>query len=60
MKKALPYLLASLIVYFCFSFILWELNPQLWERGIRLGFIFSSICAVVITHCVMEIIKIKD
>jgi hypothetical protein len=59
MIKALPYLLASLLIYLSFSFIMWELNPQMWTESTRAAFIFVWIGVVAITHCTVEIIKLR-
>ena len=39
MKKLTPYIIATVIVYFCFSFTTWEWNPEQWEEAKRFGFI---------------------
>ena len=45
----------NIIIYFLFSFVLWELNPQLWSENSRLtysmfgGFIGLSIAIGIIT-----------
>jgi hypothetical protein len=44
MKNIIPHLISLLIIYFVFSFIKWEFNPQLWEQDRRIGFILTSVC----------------
>jgi hypothetical protein len=44
MKNIIPHLISLLIIYFVFSFIKWEFNPQLWEQDRRVGFIIIACC----------------
>ena len=41
--------LSIAIVYFTFSFALWELNPKVWEVGTRILCEFFSICLSVLS-----------
>ena len=49
MKQILPYLISTLIVYFCFAFTLWQFNPSQWEQSTRALFIYFWIISLIIT-----------
>jgi hypothetical protein len=44
MKNIIPHIVSLLIIYFVFSFIKWEFNPELWEQDRRVGFIIIACC----------------
>ena len=59
MKPILPYLISTLIVYFCFAFILWKCNPSQWEQSARAMFIYCWLAVSVITGLFTNIKKIN-
>ena len=59
MKKLTPYLIATAIVYFCFSFTTWQWNPEQWEESKRFGFILLWLGALALVYPLNEIIKLK-
>ena len=59
MKKLTPYIIATVIVYFCFSFTTWEWNPEQWEEAKRFGFILCWLGALAMAYPLNEIIKIN-
>jgi len=48
--KALKELIATLIVYFCFAFTIWQYNPSQWEESTRGMFIYCCIGASAIIN----------
>jgi len=59
MKQILPYLISTLIVYFCFAFTLWQCNPSEWVEITRGMFIYCWIVALVIVNLFSNIKKIN-
>jgi hypothetical protein len=59
MKQLTPYLIATAIVYFCFSFTTWQWNPEQWEESKRFGFILLWLGALALVYPLNEIIKIN-
>lgn len=58
MKQILPYLIATVIVYFCFAFIFWQCNPQKWEEYTRFAFIMLWISSLPLTLVITNLIKL--
>lgn len=48
--------LSIAIVYFTFAFVLWELNPKVWEIGTRILCALFSICLGVLSVPVADTI----
>ena len=59
MKKLTPYIIATAIVYFCFSFTTWQWNPGQWEEAKRFGFILIWLGALAMVYPLNEIIKLN-
>jgi hypothetical protein len=59
MKKIIPYIAATAIVYFCFAFTTWKFNPQQWEESKRFGFILLWLGALAMTYPLNQIIKLN-
>jgi ABC-type antimicrobial peptide transport system permease subunit len=50
MKKSIAlFIFLSIFIYFSFSFLTWELNPEIWKMNIRLGFIFFMFLNLLIS-----------
>lgn len=56
MKKLI--IIATLFIYFCFAFTMWQLNPSLWEESKRFGFILCLISALLVVYPLNELIKL--
>jgi hypothetical protein len=59
MKKLTPFIIATLLIYFCFSFITWQCNPSQWTREVRFAFVLFWISAMTISIPINEIIKLN-
>jgi hypothetical protein len=57
MKKLIPYLIATAIVYFCFAFPTWNFNPAQWSESKRLGFLIYWLFSLLLTYPLNEINK---
>jgi ABC-type antimicrobial peptide transport system permease subunit len=50
MKKAIAlFIFLSIFIYFSFSFVNWELNPEIWKINMRVGFIFFMFLNLLIS-----------
>jgi|LakMenEpi03Aug12_release.lakeMendotaPanAssembly.Ray.scaffolds.fasta_scaffold1335178_2 hypothetical protein len=59
MKKITPFIIATLLVYFCFSFALWKCNPSQWALNVRVAFVVFWISAITLCVPINEIIKLE-
>ena len=59
MKKLTPYIIATAITYFCFSFIMWQWNPEQWEEAKRFGFILCWLGSLAMAYLLNQIIKLN-
>lgn len=59
MKKITPFIIATLLVYFCFAFALWKCNPSQWALNVRVAFVVFWISAMAISIPINEIIKLE-
>jgi hypothetical protein len=59
MKKLTPYLIATVIVYFCFAFTTWQWNPEHWQESKRFGFILLWLGALAMAYPLNQIIKLN-
>ena len=51
-------IIATLFIYFCFAFTMWQWNPSQWDESKRFGFILSLIGALVVVYPINELIKL--
>ena len=56
MKKLI--IIATLFIYFCFAFTMWQWNPEQWDESKRFGFILSLIGALLVVYPINELIKL--
>jgi len=59
MKKITPFIIATLIVYFCFAFITWHYNPSQWVMETRVLFIFICSVTLLLIEVKQDINKIN-
>ena len=60
MKKLIPYIIATAIVYFCFAFTTWKFNPGQWDESKRFGFILLWLGALAMAYPLNQIFKIDN
>lgn len=44
MKECIIVILVNILIYLCFAFMIWDLNPANWETGCRVGCAFAMVC----------------
>lgn len=50
MKKAIElFIFLTIFIYLSFSFVTWELNPEIWKINMRVGFIFLMFLNLLIS-----------
>ena len=60
MKKLIPFIIATVMTYFCFSFTAWQWNPGQWGESKRFGFILLWLGALAMAYLLNQIIKIDN
>jgi hypothetical protein len=60
MKKEITlFIFLTIFFYFSFSFVTWELNPQIWKMEERLGFISFMFTNLIISMVSIDLKKNK-
>ena len=60
MKKAIAlFIFLTIFIYLSFSFLTWELNPEIWKMDMRVGFIFLMFLNLLISTIFINIEKIN-
>ena len=57
MKKLTPYITATAILYFIFSFVQWQFNPSIWTQDTRAMLVLiwvGRMCIVLMIQKMME------
>jgi hypothetical protein len=57
MKKLIPYLVVTSIVYLICSFVPWQFNPSMWSKDARVMFVIIWVGCMVITPMVIAMIE---
>ena len=61
MKKGIAlFIFLSLFIYFSFSFVNWELNPEIWKMDMRVGFILLMFLNLLISIIPINIEEINQ
>jgi hypothetical protein len=56
MKKEITlFIFLTIFFYFSFSFVTWELNPQIWKIEERLGFISFMFINLIISMALIDL-----
>ena len=53
MKKTIPYLFVTLIIYLIFSFVPMQFNPVLWSKDYRAFFVFIWVMSMIIVPMII-------
>lgn len=50
MRRSLLYFIVwNIIIYLCFAFMLWKVDPSLWDESMRFSFIwFGPVTGIII------------
>ena len=57
MKKLIPYLAVTAILYLLYSFVPWQFNPSMWSRDTRAMFVFIWVGCMALTPIVIAMIE---
>ena len=57
MKKLIPYLAVTAILYLLHSFVPWQFDPSMWNKDARALFVLIWVIGMVITPMVIAVIE---
>ena len=57
MKKLIPYLAVTAILYLLYSFIPWQFNPSMWSKQTRALFVLIWVSGMAMVIAVIESTK---
>jgi hypothetical protein len=57
MKKTIPYITVTLLLYFTFSFVKWQFNPSVWTQDTRAFLVFMWVGCIVLIPLIQKMME---